>query len=219
MSINQIACGSDHSIAVSRRHSCIHVWGRNVEGQLGLGDVKDRSTPVRVTFAWWPLPPPGRDLDSLAKSPVDGEEEDGGDEDDEEGGTVVASCGTTHSLLSRLGKKARRGSPPLDLVIPSAHFTKGRLLWRVGQQSLCIIPTVREHQNIKLSSFQPTPPSPNRQIALGPHQPQTAPLHATNAVQASLKPEPLQLPLFKSQNRSLRLRPPSSLWMNSPRKA
>ena len=158
MSINQIACGSDHSIAVSRRHSCIHVWGRNVEGQLGLGDVKDRSTPVRVTFAWWPLPPPGRDLDSVAKSPVDGEEEDWGDEDDE-GGTVVASCGTTHSLLSRPGKRARRGSPPLDLVIPSAHFTKGRLLWRVGQQSLCIIPTVREHQNIKLSaSFSPPRP-------------------------------------------------------------
>jgi hypothetical protein len=128
---------------VSRQRSCIHVWGRNGEGQLGLGDVVDRSTPVRVTFAWWPLPSSGCGSDSVAKSPAEGEEEDEDGEGDQDGG-VVASCGTTHSMLTRLGNKASKGYPPSDLVISSAHFAKGRLLWRVGQQSPRIIPTVRE---------------------------------------------------------------------------
>lgn len=41
------ACGTSHSLAVTSNGE-LYAWGRNVYGQLGVGDNTDRSSPTRV---------------------------------------------------------------------------------------------------------------------------------------------------------------------------
>lgn len=40
MRINYIACGGEHIFATSRTNE-LYGWGRNEEGQLGLGIISD----------------------------------------------------------------------------------------------------------------------------------------------------------------------------------
>jgi hypothetical protein len=47
--VKAIACGLMHSAVVTDAGE-LWTWGRNMEGQLGLGDRKERSTPCRVTY-------------------------------------------------------------------------------------------------------------------------------------------------------------------------
>jgi alpha-tubulin suppressor-like RCC1 family protein len=43
----QIACGKDHSLAV-KTDGTLWALGRNSEGQLGLGDTTEYSSPVKI---------------------------------------------------------------------------------------------------------------------------------------------------------------------------
>ena len=43
----QISCGAEHTIC-RNRGGRVYGWGENSEGQLGLGDTKDRMVPVLV---------------------------------------------------------------------------------------------------------------------------------------------------------------------------
>ena len=45
-----VACGSDHTVAL-RKDGTLWAWGGNDAGQLGLGDTKERHTPIRVGVA------------------------------------------------------------------------------------------------------------------------------------------------------------------------
>ena len=45
--LKDIACGPDHSLAVSIRDE-LFAWGKNGHGQLGLGHASDRNSPQRV---------------------------------------------------------------------------------------------------------------------------------------------------------------------------
>ena len=45
--ISFIACGGNHSFAVSRSGG-VYGWGRNSFGQLGIGDTEDRPYPVQL---------------------------------------------------------------------------------------------------------------------------------------------------------------------------
>jgi alpha-tubulin suppressor-like RCC1 family protein len=44
---SQIACGFAYTAAVTR-DGCLYTWGAGENGRLGLGDVEDRDSPVRV---------------------------------------------------------------------------------------------------------------------------------------------------------------------------
>jgi E3 ubiquitin-protein ligase HERC4 len=50
----QVACGRFHTICVTAQ-SQVYAWGHNSAGQLGLGDRRDRHSPV-VVDALWALP-------------------------------------------------------------------------------------------------------------------------------------------------------------------
>ena len=43
-----MACGADFSLALQANGS-LRAWGRNIEGELGLGDTAGRDTPVALT--------------------------------------------------------------------------------------------------------------------------------------------------------------------------
>ncbi|KAJ8605836.1 hypothetical protein CTAYLR_000611 [Chrysophaeum taylorii] len=45
--VRAVACGSEHSAALSTSGGC-YAWGDNSHGQLGLGDTKNRAKPERV---------------------------------------------------------------------------------------------------------------------------------------------------------------------------
>ncbi|KAK1393048.1 Ultraviolet-B receptor UVR8 [Heracleum sosnowskyi] len=47
MHIKQIACGDSHCLAVSMEGE-VHSWGRNQNGQLGLGTIEDSLVPQKV---------------------------------------------------------------------------------------------------------------------------------------------------------------------------
>ncbi|KAG0431279.1 hypothetical protein HPB47_021932 [Ixodes persulcatus] len=47
--IAQIACGSNHAAIVTKEGQ-VYTWGRNTEGQLGLGHRKDQSTLAHLEF-------------------------------------------------------------------------------------------------------------------------------------------------------------------------
>jgi E3 ubiquitin-protein ligase HERC4 len=49
-----VACGRFHTICVTAQ-SQVYAWGHNSAGQLGLGDRRDRHSPV-VVDALWALP-------------------------------------------------------------------------------------------------------------------------------------------------------------------
>lgn len=51
MTVTQLTCGHNHSIVVTNQ-STVYAWGCNERGQLGLGDTKLRSRPVRVDRLW-----------------------------------------------------------------------------------------------------------------------------------------------------------------------
>ena len=47
-----IACGNFHTIAIDTE-GYLYAWGSNDDGQLGLGDTKDRYTPTKVGDKTW----------------------------------------------------------------------------------------------------------------------------------------------------------------------
>lgn len=47
--IKSIHCGNNHSIIVLRNEN-IYVWGRNTDGELGLGDLIDQLTPKKIDY-------------------------------------------------------------------------------------------------------------------------------------------------------------------------
>jgi alpha-tubulin suppressor-like RCC1 family protein len=47
-----IACGDDYCVAI-KTGGTLWTWGRNLTGQLGLGDTTGRSSPTEVTGADW----------------------------------------------------------------------------------------------------------------------------------------------------------------------
>ena len=47
MTWNKVACGYYHAVA-TKTDGSLWTWGFNDNGQLGLGDVTDRSSPVQV---------------------------------------------------------------------------------------------------------------------------------------------------------------------------
>ena len=51
VTVTQLTCGDHHSIVVTNQ-STVYAWGCNAKGQLGLGDLKLRSRPVRVDRLW-----------------------------------------------------------------------------------------------------------------------------------------------------------------------
>ena len=51
VTVTQLTCGDHHSIVVTNQ-STVYAWGCNTHGQLGLGDLKLRSRPVRVDRLW-----------------------------------------------------------------------------------------------------------------------------------------------------------------------
>jgi alpha-tubulin suppressor-like RCC1 family protein len=51
VTVTQLTCGNHHSIVVTNQ-STVYAWGCNAKGQLGLGDLKLRSRPVRVDRLW-----------------------------------------------------------------------------------------------------------------------------------------------------------------------
>jgi alpha-tubulin suppressor-like RCC1 family protein len=51
VTVTQLTCGDHHSIVVTNQ-STVYAWGCNEKGQLGLGDTKLRSRPVRVDRLW-----------------------------------------------------------------------------------------------------------------------------------------------------------------------
>lgn len=51
VTVTQLTCGNNHSIVVTNQ-STVYAWGCNEKGQLGLGDQKLRSRPVRVDRLW-----------------------------------------------------------------------------------------------------------------------------------------------------------------------
>ena len=51
VTVTQLTCGNNHSIVVTNQ-STVYAWGCNERGQLGLGDQKLRSRPVRVDRLW-----------------------------------------------------------------------------------------------------------------------------------------------------------------------
>ena len=48
LNFHLVSAGDAHSLAIDARGG-LYAWGRNVEGQLGLGDEKGRARPTRVT--------------------------------------------------------------------------------------------------------------------------------------------------------------------------
>ena len=51
-----VACGWGHAVAVTKRRR-VYTWGFNSKGQLGLGDLNTRHTPVQVAEAGVPPTP------------------------------------------------------------------------------------------------------------------------------------------------------------------
>lgn len=49
--VAQVVCGKNHTLCVTAT-SVVFTWGRNNRGQLGLGDVRDRRSPVIVNELW-----------------------------------------------------------------------------------------------------------------------------------------------------------------------
>lgn len=50
----QVVCGCSHTLVMTAQ-SHVFAWGDNTHGQLGMGDTKDRPTPMLVD-ALWALP-------------------------------------------------------------------------------------------------------------------------------------------------------------------
>lgn len=50
-SIKTVTCGGSHVIAITTIPNKMYVWGRNREGQLGLGDCKDRYSPQELILS------------------------------------------------------------------------------------------------------------------------------------------------------------------------
>lgn len=48
--IDSIHCGLGHTIFIEKFNKAIYSWGDNNDGQLGLGDRKDRATPHKIIF-------------------------------------------------------------------------------------------------------------------------------------------------------------------------
>src|SRR6185437_3864749 len=46
--VSFITCGNYHSICLSENNLC-YIWGRNISGQLGLGDKNNRNIPTLLT--------------------------------------------------------------------------------------------------------------------------------------------------------------------------
>ena len=46
--VTQIACGQCHTLALTQDGD-VYSWGRNIYGQVGIGDYTDKPDPVKVS--------------------------------------------------------------------------------------------------------------------------------------------------------------------------